>query len=113
MKKKQATLNRLGFNPTPETLYATFKSKNRWGKSKRFAPEAIEITEYFGSVGSVLAAQIKQQKTRIQHNRVKETMFISPSEAQEVAKVPQHLKNKKDGHDGISKEILNCRPQFS
>ena len=60
----------------------------------------------------VFAAKNERQKNRIQLNRVEKAMFISPTNAPKVPKLPEHLKNKKSsGHDGILNEI-NFKPHF-
>ena len=85
------------------------KTKKRQRQSNHFAPEANESKGYFVLIGSVVAAQTEpQKKNRIRLNRVEKTMFVSPTNAQEVTKVTKHLKNKKSNvPDGISNECCS------
>ena len=108
-EKRQANYDALGQNPSPKKIYATLKSKTRQSGMDQFAPDADAINEYFANIGSVLAADIKPIDNNIKSNRVRDTMVITPTDTQEVAKILKHLKNKKSsGHDGISNEILKC-----
>ena len=85
-------------------------NKKRRSQLNQFAPESNEINKY---LASVFAAQIEPQKSRIQLNTVEGTIFISLTNAQEIAKVLKSLKNKKSsGDDGIANKILKNAQQI-
>ena len=74
---------------------------------------ANAFNEYFANVGSNLANKIAQDQPQksyreyVPSNPVAETIFLSPTNTEEISKDISFLNNKKNGMDPLKPPLLN------
>ena len=82
-------------NPLPKKIYATPKSKTPQGGSSLCATGVDAFNQYIDKIGSVLAEGVNSIESNSEINRVRGTVFATPTDREEVVKTLKQLKNKK------------------